>query len=104
MHQSNIINIYKDHYFVSYWKKEITYCPVLCFPATNNEAEYEALITCLLIPRGVGIKVIDIHCDSQLVVKHVLGECEAHVDKMKAYAARVMILMKDVMVEIKEVP
>lgn len=41
----------------------ITYSLVLSFSATNNQADYEALITELLITRGTGAKSIDIFYD-----------------------------------------
>ncbi|PKI74776.1 hypothetical protein CRG98_004794 [Punica granatum] len=47
----------------------LKYALVLTFPATNNEAEYEALITGLLIAKGVGITNLHVKCDSQFVVR-----------------------------------
>nr|XP_009597176.1 uncharacterized protein LOC104093163 [Nicotiana tomentosiformis] len=40
---------------------------------TNNEAEYEALIVGLELDWGLGSEVIEIKCDSQLVVNQVYG-------------------------------
>nr|XP_009606186.1 uncharacterized protein LOC104100622 [Nicotiana tomentosiformis] len=40
-------------------------------PLTNNEAEYEALVKGLELARGLGSEVIEIKCDSQLVVNQV---------------------------------
>lgn len=45
-------------------KDPITYNLVLSFSSTNNQAEYEAVITRLLIARGVEAKSMDIFCDS----------------------------------------
>ena len=42
--------------------------------ATNNEAEYQALICGLKAAQDVGIKRLQIFLDSELVVKQVLGE------------------------------
>lgn len=42
-------------------------------PLTNNEAEYEALIAGLELARGLDSEVVEIKCDSQLVVNQVYG-------------------------------
>ena len=41
------------------------------FPATNNGAEYEALIARLRIARELGVDRLQVHSDSQLVVGQV---------------------------------
>ena len=43
------------------------------FKAMNNKAEYEALIAGLNFAKDMGIKKLDIHSDSQLVVNQLLG-------------------------------
>ena len=40
----------------------------LGFPASNNEAEYEALLVGLRMSRQVGVDKVQLHCDSRLVV------------------------------------
>ncbi|XP_074355306.1 uncharacterized protein LOC141694049 [Apium graveolens] len=55
------------------------------FKATNNEAEYEALIMGLTIAKDMKIKNIDVSCDSLLVFNHVKGSYEAKDPKMVAY-------------------
>ena len=47
------------------------------FKATNNEAEYEALIAGLNLAKDMGIKKLDIRSDSQLVVNQLLGSYQA---------------------------
>ena len=47
------------------------------FSASNNEAEYEALLAGLRLARDMNIKVLDIYSDSKLVVNQVLGEYQA---------------------------
>ncbi len=42
--------------------------------ATNNEAEYQALISGLIAVEDIGIKRLEIFLDSELVVKQVLGD------------------------------
>ena len=59
------------------------------FLTTNNEAEYEALITRLLLVKDMGIKKLDIRLDSQLVVNQLLGTYQAKDSKMIAYLAHV---------------
>lgn len=41
---------------------------ILNFKASNNEAEYEALITGLKMAQGLGIQDLVVYSDSQLVV------------------------------------
>ena len=55
------------------------------FTASNNEAEYEALLAGLRMAKDMGIKTLDIYSDSQLVVNQVLGEYQARSLKMGAY-------------------
>ena len=55
------------------------------FTASNNEAEYEALLAGLRLAKDMNIKVLDIYSDSQLVVNQVLGEYQARGLKMVAY-------------------
>jgi len=44
--------------------------------ATNNQAEYRALIACLryLLDSGISNQSISLHCDSELMVKQLNGE------------------------------
>lgn len=50
----------------------------LAFDCTNNEAEYEALITGLKIFKRLGARKIPVHGDAELVIKQVKGEYQAH--------------------------
>ncbi|XP_027082589.1 uncharacterized protein [Coffea arabica] len=59
------------------------------FPATNNEAEYEALIAGLQLARRLGAQQIHVRSDSQLVVRQVLGEYEAKGETMQRYLSKV---------------
>ena len=47
------------------------------FPASNNQAEYEALIVGLDLAFELGIQFVIAHSDSQLIVNQVRGEYEA---------------------------
>ncbi|XP_024030058.1 uncharacterized protein LOC112094132 [Morus notabilis] len=59
------------------------------FKASNNEAEYEALITRLRLASHLKIKRLSIFSDSQLVVGQVKEEYQAHGEKMGAYLRKV---------------
>ena len=50
--------------------------------ASNNEAEYEALILGLHLAEICGASKLVVHCDSQLVVGQVLGDFEVKEDRM----------------------
>ena len=57
--------------------------------ATNNEAEYEALLLGLGICLAAGSKKVIAHTYSQLIVGHVNGDYEAKDDSMKMYLVKV---------------
>ena len=49
----------------------------LGFSATNNEAEYEALLVGMAMVRKMGGKVVEMFSNSRLVVGQVKGELKA---------------------------
>ncbi|GAV59765.1 RVT_3 domain-containing protein [Cephalotus follicularis] len=55
------------------------------FKATNNEAEWEALIAGLTIAKHLEVQKIEASSDSQLVVGLANGEYEAREDPMVKY-------------------
>uniref|UniRef100_A0A2N9J111 RNA-directed DNA polymerase n=1 Tax=Fagus sylvatica TaxID=28930 RepID=A0A2N9J111_FAGSY len=69
------------------------YALQLRFHATNNEAEYEALLAGLRLSKGMGIKALTVKSDSQLIVGQVKGEYEAKEDRMKKYLTTVKTLL-----------
>nr|XP_027060996.1 uncharacterized protein LOC113687629 [Coffea arabica] len=69
--------------------EELTYALRFDFPASNNEAEYEALLTGLRIAHQMGVTAIKVRSDSQLVVNQIRGEYETKEDVMKRYLAKV---------------
>lgn len=83
----------------------LTYSLVLSFPATNNAAEYEALITGLLITRGTRARKVIVKCDSQLLVNQLNGSYEAKEESMKRYPERAKDLARKFdMVELLQIP
>ena len=56
--------------------------------ASNNEAEYKALITGLELAKKLGGSNISIHCDSQLIVNQVKGKYHAKEANTEAYLAK----------------
>ena len=54
----------------------------LGFPATNSEAEYEALLEGMAMVLRMGGKSIKLFSDSRLVVGQVQGEFEAKDERM----------------------
>ena len=63
-------------------KDVLKYGVQLKFPITNNEAEYEALLTGLRIARALGAENIVLKSDSQLVIGQVRGDFEAKETRM----------------------
>ncbi|GAV76909.1 RVT_3 domain-containing protein [Cephalotus follicularis] len=57
------------------------------FKATNNEAEYEALISGLTIAKHLEVQKLEASTDSRLVVGLVSGEYEDREDTMAEYLA-----------------
>ena len=66
-------------------KDVLKYGVQLKFPITNNETEYEALLTGLRIARALGAENIVLKSDSQLVIRQVRGDFEAKETKMQKY-------------------
>ena len=71
--------------FISPLGVRMRYMIRLHFPASNNVAEYEALLNGLRIAIELGIRRLDVRGDSQLVVEPVMKEWSCHDPKMAAY-------------------
>ena len=65
--------------------EKVCYALRLQFPASNNEAEYKALITGLRLAREMGLQQVRVYSDSQLVVNQVRGDYQAKGENMAAY-------------------
>ncbi|XP_071739363.1 uncharacterized protein [Rutidosis leptorrhynchoides] len=65
--------------------EEHTYALRFAFPASKNEAEYEALLSGLRIAEKMDIKALKISVDSQLVSNQMNGTFEARDPAMHKY-------------------
>ncbi|XP_022865365.1 uncharacterized protein LOC111385221 [Olea europaea var. sylvestris] len=64
------------------------------FPTTNNDAEYEAVITGFDLAARLGVTSVEICSDSQLIVGQVSGEYEEKDGRMAAYLMKVRDLQR----------
>jgi ribonuclease HI len=78
--------------YVSPLGEHMRYVVRLHFPASNNMAEYDALLCSLKIAIETGIKRLDVRGDSQLVIDQVMKNASCHDDKMEAYCKAVRAL------------
>ncbi|XP_030963788.1 uncharacterized protein LOC115984946 [Quercus lobata] len=67
----------------------------LGFSATNNEAEYEALLQGMAMVRKMGGKAVEMFSDLRLVVGQVKDELEARDVRMQEYLSQVKRLQLD---------
>jgi len=70
--------------FVSPLGEHMRYMVRLHILASNNVAEYEALLSGLRITIELGIKRLDVRGDSQLIIEQVMKEASCHNEKMEA--------------------
>jgi ribonuclease HI len=78
--------------FISPLGKHLRYMLRLHFPASNNVAEYEALVNGLRIAIELGVRRLDARGDSQLVVDQVMKNSHYRDRKMEAYCDEVQRL------------
>src|SRR6266508_509127 len=69
--------------------ERLKYILQIYFPASNNTAEYEALLHGLRIAISLGIRRLAVHGDSELVVNQVQKEYSCTSTKMSAYCQEV---------------
>nr|GEX82908.1 reverse transcriptase domain-containing protein [Tanacetum cinerariifolium] len=87
---------------------EFTYALRFQFAASNNEAEYEALVASLRIATRMGVKNVQVNVDSKLVANQVLGTQVPRSRNKKADALSKIAstsfahLSKQVLVEVLE--
>ncbi|GJW26910.1 reverse transcriptase domain-containing protein [Tanacetum coccineum] len=85
--------------------EKFTYAIRFIFEATNNEAEYEALIDGLRIAEQIGVKNLQAHVDSRLVANQVNGSYVAKESGMIQYLNKVKTLARSFReFSIKQVP
>jgi ribonuclease HI len=75
--------------FISPLGKHLRYVLCLHFPASNNMAEYEALVNALRIAIELGVRRLDARGDSQLVIDQVMKNSHCRDPKMEAYCDEV---------------
>jgi ribonuclease HI len=84
---------------------QVKYMVHLEFKATNNMAEYEALIFGLSAALSLGIHLLLMKGDSQLIIKQVREKCSCNEPRLAAYLLHVRKLEKDfTALELQHVP
>jgi ribonuclease HI len=78
--------------FISPLGKHVRYVLRLHFPASNNVAEFEALVNGLCIAIELGVRCLDARGDSQLVIDQVMKNSHCHDQKMEAHCDEVQRL------------
>ena len=75
------------------------------FHASNNEAEYEAVIAGLNLAHSLEVDQLEVYNDSQLVVRQIEDTYEAKSEKMVIYLQKVRDLLKKfALIQVKYVP
>ena len=84
---------------------DIEYALRFGFHASNNEAEYEAVIAGLNLAHSLEVDRLEVYSDSQLVVRQIEDTYEAKSETMILYLQKVRDLLKKfVLVQVKHVP
>ena len=73
---------------------DVEYALRFGFHASNNEAEYEAVIAGLNLAHSLEVDQLEVHSDSQLVVRQIEDTYEAKSEKMVLYLQKVRDLLK----------
>jgi ribonuclease HI len=84
---------------------QVKYMVHLEFKATNNMAEYEALIFGLTMALSLGIRQLLMKGDSQLIIKQARRECSCNEPRLAAYLLHVRKLENGfIALELQHVP
>ena len=75
----------------------------LDFPTTNNEVEYETLITVLDLARAVGAENLTLYCASQVVTNQVNGDYKCKNEQMKKYLEHVKDRVNNIRVKFVQI-
>jgi ribonuclease HI/transposase InsO family protein len=78
--------------FISPLERHVRYVLRLHFSASNNMAEYEALVNGLRIAVELGVRCLNARGDSQLVIDEVMKNSHYRDQKMEAYCDEVRCL------------
>ena len=73
---------------------DVEYALRFGFQASNNKAEYEAIIVGLNLTHSMEVDQLEVCSDSQLVVKHIEDSYGARGEKMILYLKKVRELLK----------
>ena len=76
----------------------------LDFPTTNNEAEYEALVTSLDFARAIGATSVVIYYGSQVITNQVNGDYKCKGKRKKLYLDQVKRRIDDLQAKIVQIP
>jgi ribonuclease HI len=74
---------------------QFKYMVHLDFKATNNMAEYKALLFRLSTTLSLGVRQLLVKGDSQLIIKQVKGDCYCNDLQLTAYLLHARKLEKD---------
>jgi ribonuclease HI len=73
-------------FLISPQGNKLKYVLRMSFPqASNNEAEYEALLHGMKMAKAYGATRLKIFGDSNVVIQQVMNKCDAISDNMTAY-------------------
>ncbi|XP_071705000.1 uncharacterized protein [Rutidosis leptorrhynchoides] len=75
--------------------EEYTFALHFSIPVTNNEAEYEALLSGMRVAKYFEVKELSVYVDSHLVANQFSGIFEAHDESMQKYLNLVQELAVD---------
>lgn len=68
----------------------------LQFPATNNEAEYEAILTGLKLAKSMKAKSVLLKSDSRLVIRQIKEDYKPKEQRMQKYLKMTNQLARDI--------
>ena len=84
---------------------DIEYALRFRFQASNNEAEYEAVVAGLNLTHSMEVDQLEVCSESQLVVRQIEDSYEAKGEKMILYLKKVRDLLKKfVLVQVRHIP
>ena len=76
----------------------------LDFLTTNNEAEYEALVTGLDLAKAAGAASVVLYCDSQVITNQINEDYECRGERMKRYLDQVRRRVDELKTKIIQIP